>query len=134
VQAFEQPHAEIHALAGKVEVLKTAGQVDQALQLIERARLGLLGELIAIFERTRQIVREQQKEVGIVVHLRGRAVVLVVDRAEAVADLEEIAQADDPLHGGPLRVDLVPRLARWRGAPQPVLVLDLERVAALGGA
>jgi len=129
---FEQPHAQIHALAAQVEELKSTGRFDAALQAVERARLGLLTELIGIFERTRQAVVTQQREVGVLVRLGGRAAVLVVDRAEAVAELQELEAGDDPLAGGTLRIELVPRLARWKGATQPVLVLDLERLAAMG--
>jgi purine-binding chemotaxis protein CheW len=129
---FEQPHAEIHALAIEVEALKASGDHAGAQRVVDGAREGQLAALVALFARTRQAVVEQQKEVGVLVRLAGRAAILVVDRAEAVAELEDIEEADDPLAGGALRVDLVPRLARWRGASQPVLVLDLERVAALG--
>lgn len=131
---FEQPHAEIHGLAVEVEALKARGDHEGALQVVERGRRGQLALLIELFERTRKVIQEQQREVGVLVRLAGRAAVLVVDRAEAVAELEELGAADDPLATGALRVDLVPRLARWRGSAQPVLVLDLERVAALGGA
>jgi purine-binding chemotaxis protein CheW len=129
---FEQPHAAIHALALEVEAMKQRGEHDQAHLTVVSARTGLLQQLVDQFERTRRTVLEQQKEVGVLVRLAGRAVVLVVDRAEAVVELEAIAATDDPLAGGALAVDLVPRLARWRGASQPVLILDLERVAALG--
>lgn len=131
---FEQPHAEIHALALEVEALRLRGDRDGAQRVVERGRQLQLAQLVVIFEQARRALAEQQKEVGVLVRLDGRAAVLVVDRAEAVVELEPIEAADDPLAAGSLRVDLVPRLARWRGAAQPVLVLDLERVAALGAA
>ena len=129
--AFEAPHAAIHGLAGKVATLRAEGRQADALELLEAARTGLLAELIEIFARTSRVMRDQHKEVGAVVRLGSREVVVVVDRADAVAELEPIDPADDPLRDGSLRVALVSRLARWRGAPQPVLVLDLERLAAM---
>jgi purine-binding chemotaxis protein CheW len=131
---FEQPHAQIHALATEVEALQVRGDHGAALQVVERGRQGSLALLVELFVQLRRTVVEQQKEVGVLVRLDGRDAVLVVDRAEAVVELGAIEPSDDPLAGGTLRVDLVPRLARWRGATQPVLVLDLERVAALGAA
>lgn len=128
---FEQPHAEIHALAVEVAGLLAAGRGEACAGVLERGRTKL-GELVGIFERTRQVLVEQQREVGVTVQLGGRAAVLVVDRAEAVAELEAIDAADDPLTSGSIPVELVSRLARWKGASQPVLVLDLDRVAALG--
>ncbi len=56
---------------------------------------------------------------------------IIVDRAEAVADLERIADADDPLASGELQADLVSRMARWKGAAQPVMLLDLDRIATV---
>jgi len=129
--AFEAPHAAIHALAGKVTALRTEGRQADALELLEASRTGLLAELIGIFAQTIRVVRQQHREVGAVVRLGRREVVLIVDRADAVAELEAIEAGDDPLRDGSLRVELVSRLARWRGSPQPVLVLDLERLANL---
>jgi hypothetical protein len=54
-----------------------------------------------------------------------------VDRAEAVAELEPFDEGNDPLAAGALRVDLVRRLARWRGSAAPVLLLDVDRIAAI---
>jgi chemotaxis signal transduction protein len=90
-----------------------------------------LAELIGIFAQTSRVVRQQHREVGAAVGLGGRQVVLLVDRADAAAELEPIEAGDDPPRDGSLRVELVSRRARWRGAPQPVLVLDLERLANL---
>lgn len=128
---FEAPHAQIHGLAAEVAGHQAGGRHEAALQVVERARQGLLVELVEIFGRTRQALVDQQREVGVLVRLGQRPAVLVVDRAEAVAELQPIEAGDDPLAGGTLRIDLVPRLARWKGASQPVLVLDLDRVAAL---
>jgi hypothetical protein len=61
--------------------------------------------------------------------LGGRRTVLIVDRADAVADLERLSDDDDPLASGEMRADLVRRMARWAGAKAPVMLLDLERIA-----
>lgn len=128
---IEQPHAEIHALAAQVEALKAGGKQEEALKVLDRARHGLLQELLRMCKRIQQAVREQQREIGVTTLLGGRRTVLVVDRAEAVADLERFPDVDDPLVSGDLQAHLVERMARWSGAKAPVLLLDLERIAAL---
>ncbi|HYS81564.1 MAG TPA: chemotaxis protein CheW [Anaeromyxobacteraceae bacterium] len=128
---IEQPHSAIHALAGQVGALEAAGQHERALDLIERARRGLLSDLLQLFEQIRRAVQDQHREIGVAAVLGGRRSVLIVDRAEAVADLERIADADDPLASGELQADLVSRMARWKGAAQPVMLLDLDRIAAV---
>jgi len=131
---FERPHAEIHALASEVEALQAAGRGDEAVRRIAEARTGLLASLLDVFQLTRAAMREAHKEIGVTVELAGRRAVLVVDRAEAVADLEEIGGPDDPLANTALPVELFARMARWRGSAAPVLVLDLAQVARLGAA
>ena len=126
---LEQPHAATHALAGQVEALKANGRQQEALGILERARQGLLEDLGQRFEQVRRALREQQHEIGVKTAIHGKRTVLIVDRAEAVADLERISDADDPLVSGEMQADLVYRMARWSGASAPVMLLDLERVA-----
>ncbi len=127
----EQAHAATHALAGQVEALTANGRQQEALGLIERARQGLLEELGRRFDQVRRALRAQQHEIGVKTAVHGQRTVLIVDRAEAVADLERISDADDPLVSGEMRADLVCRMARWSGASAPVMLLDLERIVAL---
>lgn len=128
---FAQPHAAIHAVAIDVERLKAEGRAEEALRRVVAARTGVLSELVALFERTRNAVRAEHREIGVVTRLGAQAAVLAVDGAEAVAHVDAIAGDDDPVGSGALALDLVRALVRWRERPQPVLVLDLERVAAL---
>ena len=128
---IEQPHSAIHALAGQVGALEAEGKHEQALEVIETARRGLLSDVLQLFEQIRRAVQDQHREIGVAAVLGGRRSVLIVDRAEAVAELERIADADDPLASGELQADLVSRMARWKGAAQPVMLLDLERIAAV---
>ena len=128
---IEQPHAEIHGLAVQVEGLKAGGKRDEALAVIERARSGLLQDLLRMCASIKRAVRDQQREIGVTTVVGGQRTVLVVDRAEAVADLEQFADEDDPLVTGDLRAHLVQRMARWSGAKAPVMLLDLERIATL---
>jgi purine-binding chemotaxis protein CheW len=131
LERIEQPHERIHALAHEVEALSASGRRDVALARLEAARRGLLVEVIRLFESTRQVLRQEHREVGVAVTLGGAPAVLVVDSAEAVVDIDEIATADDPLASGELHVDLIRRMGWWRGMPHPVMVLDLEKLTAL---
>lgn len=128
---FEEPHARIHALALEVATLREAGRAGDAHGLIAEARQGLLAQLVAQFERTRATLREEHKEIGVSTRVGHRRAVLIVDRADAVAELEPFAAGDDPLRDGVLRSGLVRSLGRWKGCDQPVLVLDLPRLSSL---
>lgn len=97
---FEAPHAQVHALALEVAARQAEGDHEAARAVVERGRV-TLGVLLDLFGRLRQAVVAQQREVGVLVRLGGRDAVLVVDRAEAVAELEVIPAGDDPLAGAP---------------------------------
>lgn len=130
---FEQPHAAIHGVAVKVAALVAGGRAEEARQVLASTRSGLLAELIGDFARVKEAIVAQQREIGVLLALGGREVVLAVDRAEAVADLSEVAAEEDPVRQGTLRPEFVRGLAHWRAQEQPVLVLDvgrLEREAA----
>ena len=128
---FEDPHARIHALALQVEALRVAGRSAEARALVEEARRGLLAQLVALFQGTRVTLRAEHKEIGVWARVGGRGVVLIVDRADAVAELEPFDAGDDPVREGVLRSGLVRALGRWKGSTQPVLVLDLARLSSL---
>lgn len=128
---FEQPHNEIHSLAGVVEGLKQAGRTDDALAVVEKARAGLLATLVGVFAHTRKTMVSQFKEIGVTVQLGGRRSALLVDRAEAVTELDLLPPGSDPLSDGVLDRGLVVRLARLKAVQTPVLILDLARLAAL---
>lgn len=125
---FEEPHARIHALALEVGALRGAGRAAEAQALVEAARQGLLAELIALFASTRATLRAEHKEIGVWIQAGACRAVLIVDRADAVAELEPFEPGDDPVRDGVLESGLVRSLGRWKGTPQPILVLDLPRL------
>jgi len=130
---FEEPHARIHALALDVAGLRQAGRAAEARALVAEARQGLLAQLVALFQSTRATLHQEHKEIGVWTKVGSRRAVLIVDRADAVAELEPFQEGDDPVREGVLKSGLVRSLGRWKGSPQPVLVLDLPRLSSLVG-
>lgn len=128
---FEEPHARIHALADVVAARAADGRLDEALALVERARRGVLAELIELFERTRAVLREQHREIGVAVRTAAGAVVLAVDSAEAVTDLDAIPGDADPVRARTVPLRGVSALARWRERKDPVLLLDVAGLSSL---
>ncbi len=126
---IERPHAAIHGLAAAVAALVADGRSSEALAALEQARVGVLGEVVKLFEQARRAMRTQHREIGVAVSHDGHRTVLAVDGAEAVAVLELVSAADDPLLSGALEAERVERFARWSGAAQPVLLLDTRGIA-----
>jgi len=129
LRRIEEPHAAIHGMAHEVLRLAGGGQAEEGLRAIDRARAGVLVAVIEQFGRIRRALRDQQREIGVTVTLGGRRCLVIVDRAEAVAELERIPSAEDPTAEGPLKSELALGLAHWSGARQPVVLLDIDRVA-----
>ena len=111
----------------------SAGKVDEAGKALDATSGSLLTELIADFTRVKEAIVAQRREIGVVLSLAGRDVVLAVDRAEAVADLTAVGVEEDPVQQGTLRPDFVHGLARWKAHEQPVLVLDVKRLEREAG-
>jgi chemotaxis signal transduction protein len=125
---IEAPHAAIHALGTRVEQLAAESRYEEAGGVIERGRSTVLRELLQLFDGIRQTVQRQHREIGVMIVVGDRRTILVVDRAEAVADLGRISEHDDPVASGQVRAELVASLASWGGAKQPVMVLDVDRI------
>jgi purine-binding chemotaxis protein CheW len=127
---IEQPHTRIHALAAEVSALLEQGDARGARERIEHARGGALAECVRAFEAIRTAVRQEHREIGVIVEFARSRRVLIVDSAEAVADVEPFAEGDDPVARGDLRLPLVRQLGRWKGSERPVLLLDLQSFRA----
>lgn len=127
---IEQPHARIHALAVEVKAMEGRGDQRGAQERLEQARGGVLAECLRAFEAIRRAVRQEHREIGVIVEIAHKRRVLIVDSAEAVADVEPFPEADDPVARGDVHIPLVRHLGRWRGSERPVLLLDLQSFGA----
>lgn len=127
---IEQPHARVHALAHEVEELLRKGNKAAAHRVIDEARRGVLLEVVKQFDAIRAALRREHREIGVAIDVRGQQRVLVVDSAEAVALLEQLSEADDPLARGDLQIGLCKRMGRWKDSTKPVLLVDLDALVA----
>lgn len=89
LKRFDRPHKAIHALAGQVAALVAKGEVDSALEVLSNARARILRRMIRFFEELRQLVRESQREVAIVLRGSSATFAVSVDAIEAIEDLAE---------------------------------------------
>ncbi len=121
LRKFDAPHQAIHALASQAQKI-AQGDVEQAKQLVENARSGLLATLLRLFEEFQQVVRESHREIAVV--LSGVDYALCVD---AIAAVEQLADASfEPLaQKGVVQSDTVVRTtARRKKGNEVVMILD----------
>lgn len=66
LRKFDKPHKQIHATAKAAIDLKASGKSDEAFRLIERRKSGELATMIKLFDNTRKILKDTQREIAIV--------------------------------------------------------------------
>lgn len=121
---LDAPHRAIHGTAHAVLDLASRGQKNEALALIEERRRGELAELIAALSNLRGVIRDQQRELVIVVEAEHKTVGICVDSIEGVELLAEHGQPVGELIGDSNTAEIVLR----GGNGTPVQLLSLERL------
>jgi purine-binding chemotaxis protein CheW len=112
--AMDAPHKAIHATADAALSQAQAGDFEAALQLIEARRNRELAGLIKLFEESRRILAEGNREVAIILSRGGDRLAFTADLVEAVEHIpqESIEQMPVALAGlnGGLRCHVAKRL------------------------
>jgi purine-binding chemotaxis protein CheW len=127
-RSFVKPHAEIHGIAERVCALGASGEHGAAQALIEATREGQLKAMIGIFEATRQMLRQNTREVAVVLERQGRQMSLTADEVLAIEGLGADALEPLPESAGSGGTEFTPHVARRPGSDSVVLVLDTERL------
>jgi purine-binding chemotaxis protein CheW len=92
LRKFDEPHKMIHSTAKEALDLQQNGKHDDALELIEQRRSGELARLVTLFDNLKHHIREEQKEVIVLLNTADDRFALAVDQVEAV---ESVRSADE---------------------------------------
>ncbi|GIU78719.1 MAG: hypothetical protein KatS3mg005_1957 [Bryobacteraceae bacterium] len=97
LRKMDAPHKAIHALAVRVENLKTEGRFEEAKRLVDSCRETTLARLLDIFAHFEEAILENHRPVAIIVNTCGTLAALTVDRVESVEliDPSSIQPLDD---------------------------------------
>jgi chemotaxis signal transduction protein len=122
LRRFEQPHARIHATAAEALMMRAQGQVSNALALVKERRQNVLAQMIHLFHSLRDLIRDTQNEIVIVLETSQRRFGIAVDGALA---LEKFSRDDiEPL---PVSTQAaVAQVARKGHDGRPILLLTPE--------
>jgi chemotaxis signal transduction protein len=125
VKKFEQPHAQIHALAIEVKKLQDHGDSTGAARLVSGAGKVLLATMIRLFDEIKTTVRQSRRQTVLILNVQDRSVAVAVDSAIAVEKLqvEDLPAGPTDTHGG-----LVRRLGKRAKTSDLVLVLEPDRI------
>jgi purine-binding chemotaxis protein CheW len=97
LRKMDAPHKAIHALAVRVEALKTQGRFEEAKRLVDSCRETTLARLLDLFTHFEEAITENHRPVAIIVNTCGALAALTVDRVESVEliDPSSIQPLDD---------------------------------------
>lgn len=84
LKKFDKPHRQIHGVAIEVERLKAEQQYTAAGSLIAGTRDGVLASMLSLFSALRELVREEQRELAVVLSHEGRLFAATVDAAQSI--------------------------------------------------
>lgn len=126
LRRFDEPHRAVHAVAARVEQLKTAGDFTGATNLIAQTRSTELAKLMDLFAATRHHLRSASREIVVVLECRQGAYALAVDNVESTEYVEPASVSTVPdVMTGQCR-QLVRGVARRKKGEQMVLLLDVD--------
>jgi len=87
LKKFDLPHKQIHGIAAEVQKLTAQGLHDRAQELLDSARSGALARLTQLFAELCSLIRENSREIALVVEGGGRQFGISVDSALSVERL-----------------------------------------------
>lgn len=89
LKKMDEPHQRIHATAGEVLHLTEQGAIDQANELLLTRRNGDLDLLCGLFEEARRTLRENHRELAVVLHCENTRFAVTIDQVETVERIPE---------------------------------------------
>lgn len=126
---FDAPHKRIHAIANKVEGIAKSGDSVSALELIENCRQGDLSEMIRLFSEVRRVLREEEREIAVVLEYHSRPFAVTADLIYSVERLVEGSITDIPeTFAGSQERKIFQAIGHSQKEDKLVLILALEEI------
>jgi hypothetical protein len=134
LKEFDAPHKKIHALAEKVFALMDENRENDAKDMILFARNRELNELIILFKKLRRLLKENLREIGMVILTGKQPYVLTTDSILSVEHLEpqDRREMQEILPGQNAGSNLIAAVSELKHPIQTlVLLLDPKALEAL---
>lgn len=130
LEAFDEPHKRIHAIAVRVTAHSEAGERAKALTIIEQTRDTDLQAMIELFGRAKALVRERRRPLVFVLEYEDVPLGLIMDHVHGVHGLDPAGVEPPP----PMTTDSDLISGVYKDGEGLVTLLDAEGVFERYGA
>jgi chemotaxis signal transduction protein len=128
LKKFDAPHKRIHAMADEVDELIKSGRSEEAAELIEKGKNGNLAVIVKLFSELQQTIRDNRRDIAVVLNGTAGAFALMVDSVASVERLAEVDTEELAAAGVKVPDNLVHSVAKRAKGEGMVLVLDTDSV------
>jgi chemotaxis signal transduction protein len=127
LKKFDEPHKNIHSVGAQVETMLAGGQYEKAARLIESTRTHVLSVMIELFAALKDLLREIQREIAVILTVSGKTFGILVDSAVSVEKLVTGSVARLPAAAIASYNSVVQRVGKTRD-DRLLLIIETDRV------
>lgn len=132
LKKMSEPHERIHAAAAEVLQKLEAGDLEGALNLLAARRQRELAELSRLFAEARLILRENHRELAVVLNRGDQRVAFSIDLVESVERIPEAGIEPMTATMGGLGANLNWRIGKRNKTSQTIVLLDDDFLMSAG--
>lgn len=126
LKRFDAPHQAIHRVAIDVAELVARGDASGAAAAVANARSGILNTMISLFGELRELIRDSQREIAVVLATPSGKCAVCVDSVDSVEALASDSITDLPQAEMSAASTLATRVGSRSRSGQSVLLLEVQ--------
>ena len=112
-----------------MESLLKEGKQDSAQKIVDECRDGDLSEMIKLFEEVRKHLRDDNREIAVVLEGESKNFAIAVDSVESVEMLEEFSKGDNAEHFlGNIEEGFLASFGKRQKSKEFVMILRRSRI------
>ena len=130
LKKFDEPHKKIHAIASRVKELQQHKKYALALNLIVDTKNGDLAEMVRLFAEARSLLKEEIREIALILEWKEVSMAVSVDSVETVERLPESEIESLPRSICKLNNDCIGGFGKRSSGESLVQLMDVGKVVA----
>lgn len=132
LKRFDRPHKHIHSIGATVNDLVENGRYEEAESIIKATHDGELAEMINLFSLTRDVMKESQREIAVLIYNDKKTMAMAVDTIESVEMLDDNSFEEPPMQNVSTDRGLISAVARRVKDNALIMLLDAAHILSGG--